>query len=232
MGASKRRQMSSFDADWADQVWNAVNAVDGRGAAWRLPVAALAVTGARPVALERGIEFALVTEQGKRYIEATIPGAKITASRGQPEHKIRWATSDDTHRPNELALLADAMMKAPARKLKIQYDAEAISTRLRETSRKLWPRRRYHVTAYCYRELIASVAKGAGVDPAELAAAMGHRSAESQGAYARASKNTKTGSRRPFASASGALKVRLDRAPMARFKATSMAKKTKVKASL
>lgn len=233
MGASKRRQMSSFDDDWPDRIWSAANEVNGgKGAAWRLPLAALAVTGCRPAALERGIEFALVTERGQRFIEATIKGVKLTVNRGQPEHRIRWATSDDTHRPNELAAIAEKMMKLPKRKILVQYDAEAISTRLRELSRQLWPRRRHHVTGYCYRELLASTAKAAGVDPAELAAAMGHRSAESQGAYARAHRGSKTRSKRPFASARGSVCVRTDRAPMARFKAASVLKKIKLRVSL
>lgn len=230
MGASKRRQMSSFDDGWPDQIWSAANRINGgKGAAWLLPLAALAVTGARPAALERGITFALITDQGRRYIEATIQGVKLTANRGQPSHTIRWSTSDDTHRPDELAALAEAMMKAPGRKLTVRYDSEAISTRLRELSQQLWPRRRYHITGYCYRELIVSTAKAAGVDAAELAAALGHRSAESQGAYARAGRRRKSGVRRPFASASGMVKVRLERAPMARFKAANALKKIKVK---
>lgn len=224
--------MASFDPDWPNQVWSAVNQVGVSGAAWRLPVAALAVTGARPAALERGIVFSLVKDQGKTFIEATIPGVKLTPTRGQPEHRIRWATNEDTHRVGELAAIAEAMMKAPGRRLVVRYDAEAISTRLRELSLKLWPRRRYQVTAYCYRELLASTAKAAGVDASELAAAMGHRSAESQGAYARAPRGSRASSRRPFASAKGNVAVKGDRAPMARFKAASAIKKSKMKVGL
>ena len=227
MGASKRSQMSSFSDDWPDQIWAAVSGINrGKGAAWKLAVAVLAVTGCRPSALERGVIFSLVRDGSKSFIEATIPGVKLTLNRGQPEHRIRWSTESDTHRPSELLALATAVMAAPSRTLAVTYDAEAISTRLREVSRSLWPRRKNQITAYCYRHLLSSTAKAAGVDPAELAAAMGHRSTESQGAYARA-KRTKTGARKPWAAVGASIPVRQDRGFVARFKASASLKKTR-----
>lgn len=233
MGASKRKQMSSFSEDWADQIWSAVEAMNGgQGAAWRLPVAVLAVTGCRPAALEAGVRFSLVEDkQGRRYVEATIRGVKIAKNRGQPEHRLRWSADADTHRLKELRALVRAMMNSPGKSITVNYDAEAISTRLRELSKKLWPRRRYAVTGYCYRHLFSATAKGAGVSPTDLAAALGHQSAESQGAYARAGR-VKTASRRPFASAEAPIPVRVERSPMARFKASMAIKKAKLRRSI
>ena len=218
MGASKRKQMTRFSDTWADEIWAAVSSANGGdGRAWKLPLAAIAVTGARPAALERGITFSLSTINGITYLEANIAGVKLGSSRGQPHHLIRWATEGDSHRSDELIEIAKATMKAPGRKLRISYDAEAISTRLRELSRALWPRRKYHITAYCYRELISSTAKEADIDPAEIAAAMGHRSTESQGSYSRASAGKK-GGRRPWTNTCPAISVRADRGFAARFK--------------
>lgn len=229
MGASKRSQMASFSDDWPDQIWAAVSGINGgKGAAWRLAVAVLAVTGCRPSALERGVTFSLVRDGSKSFIEATIPGVKLTSTRGQPEHRFRWATESDTHRPTELLTLAKAAMAAPGRTLTITYDAEAISTRLREVSRTLWPRRKFQITAYCYRHLLSATAKAAGADPAELAAAMGHRSTESQGAYARA-RRAKAGSRKPWASVGASIPVKQDRGFAARFKASASLKKQREK---
>ena len=230
MGASKRQQMASFDDDWPDKIWASIGAVnEGRGAGWLLAAATLAVTGCRPAALERGVTFALVKDQGGgTYIEATVPGVKLTANRGQEEHSFRWATSDETHRPDELLALTKAMMSAPGRRLVVRYDAEAISTRLREVSRSIWPRRKHLVTGYCYRELLSSTAKAAGVPPAELAVAMGHRSAESQGAYAHAGRAGR-GGKKPWGAVSGSESVKVERAPMARFKAFTAIKKSKAR---
>lgn len=221
--------MRTFDEDWPDQVWKAVEAINGgSGAAWKLAVAALAVTGARPAALEKGIAFSIVKRGGKMLIEAVIQGVKLTENRGQPEHIFRWSAAADSHRPDELLALTEAIAVAPGRRLVVSYDAEAISTRLRETSKKIWPRRKNHVTGYCYRELLSSTAKAAGADPAELAAAMGHRSAESQGKYARAGR-VKTGSRKPWGSVGASVPVRVERAPMARFRAAASLRKAKIR---
>lgn len=225
MGASKRHQMTRFSDAWADEIWTTVSsAKNGNGFAWKLALAAIAVTGARPAALERGITFSLTTIDGKKHLEATIAGVKLGSTRGQPYHVIRWATENDSHRIEELLEIARATAKAPGQKLKISYDAEAISTRLRELSRKIWPRRKYHISAYCYRELLSSTAKEAGIDGREIAAAMGHRSTESQGAYSRAS-TKKKGGRRPWTSATPAISIRADRSFIARFKKASAQKK-------
>jgi hypothetical protein len=225
MGASKRRQMASFDEDWPDQIWSAAGAINGgRGARWKLALAAIAVTGCRPAALERGLTFSLLHEGQKAFIEVHIPGVKLTNDRGQPDHRIRWSTEDDTHRPEELLALAKATMATPNHKFSVSYDAEAISTRLRELSRSLWPRRKRHITAYCYRELLSSTAKAAEVDPIELAAALGHRSTESQDAYSRARRH-KGQRKKPWTSVSASISIKKDRGFTARFKALTSYKK-------
>lgn len=221
--------MTRFSDTWADEIWTAVSsAKGGNGLAWKLALAAIAVTGARPAALERGITFSLATIDGKRYLEATIAGVKLGSTRGQPYHIIRWATESDSHRAEELLEIAKATTKAPGQKLKICYDADAISTRLRELSRSIWPRRKYHITAYCYRELISSTAKEAGIDAREIAAAMGHKSTESQGAYSRASAKKK-GGRRPWTNASPAISVRADRSFSERFKKAKVQQRQKLR---
>lgn len=224
MGASKRRQMASFDDDWPDQIWSSAKQVNGgKSAAWLLPLAALAVTGCRPAALEKGIEFSVVKRGGKTAIQAKIEGTKMTENRGQP-YKFTWWTSSETHRPDELMALTKAVMAAPDRRLIVSYDAEAISTRLRELSTRLWPRRKNKVTGYCYRELLSSTAKAAGAPPEEIAFAMGHRSTESQGAYARAGR-VKTTTGKPWGAVDGKIAVRTDRSPMTRFKLATIMKK-------
>jgi hypothetical protein len=229
MGRSKKPQMRTFDDDWADQIWRAVCMINGgKGALWALPLAALAVTGCRPANLERGIAFALVKHEGKTYIEATIKGVKLTSTRGQPEYKIRWGASD-THRESELLAIAESVAASPQRRIVVKYDAEAISTRLRELSEKLWPRRKNKITAYCYRELLSSTAKSAGAPAEELALALGHLSTESQGRYARGTNRGKP-SKKPWASVQGDKPVRSHRSPMVRFRAASAIKKAKERA--
>lgn len=232
MGASKRPQMKTFDDDWPDQVWSAIEARNnGRGASCALAVATLAVTGCRPSALEKGVTFSIVKRDGKNCIEAVIQGVKLTENRGQPSHIFRWSSQSDTHRERELVALTEAIARSPGRTLTIRYDAEGISTKLRELSQIIWPRRKNKITGYCYRELLSATAKAAGAPPEEIALALGHRSAESQGSYARAGR-IKRGGTKPWGMVAGSVPVKMERAPMARFKAASALKKAKLRRAI
>lgn len=239
--ATFKSKMRHLEDDWADRIWEAAKTRnDGKGAAWLLPLAALALTGVRPASLERGITFRVVHVDGVHYVEAESKGAKLlrnedgTPRRGQDTVKLRWRMTpphhDVPHRPEEFKAIVRALKDAKGHTLTLAYDAEAISTRLRELSRELWPRKTHHVSAVCYRELFSSTAKAAGVSPAELAAAMGHLSTESQGRYA--SRPRRRGGAvkpagRPFGRAVASAPVRTDRSPMARFKRASAMKRLK-----
>lgn len=233
-----KAKLKLLDPDWADQIWKAAKAKNGgEGAAWLLPLAAMAITGCRPASLERGIAFKVIQDQGVIYIQAKVQGAKIITSadgkpkRGQKEATIEWqmrpGADHDTHRSHELAAIAKALLDAPGRSLTVRYDGEAISTRLRELSKELWPRRRHHVSGVCYRELFSAESKGAGVDPCDLAAAMCHLSTESQGRYAhgRRRKGAVKPAKRTFTRVTASTPVRADRSPMARFARASAIKK-------
>lgn len=220
MGASKRPQMRRFEDGWPDRIWEYVCAMNnGHGAGWLLPLAAIAVTGCRPSALERGISFTMGNVMGEKYIEALIPGSKITKTRGQPSYTIRWCLGD-SHRPEEIDVLARALMRSPSSLLMVRYSADAISTRLREVSKTIWPRRRFCITAYCYRELLSATAKAARVNPVELARALGHRSTESQGAYS-SSRSMRKITNKPWGMVTAPINVVSTRSPMARFKAAA-----------
>lgn len=243
--ATFKSKMRHLEPDWPDQIWSAALAHrDGKGAGWLLPLAALAVTGVRPASLEKGIVFKAVEVDGVVQLQAIIKGAKIlkdkdgNAKRGQDEVVMSWrllpGPAEKSHRAAELEYIKRAVKERrdTGYEITIRYDADAISTRLRELSRALWPRKRTHVSGVCYRELFASTAKAAGVPAAELAAAMGHLSAESQGKYA--SRPRRRGGAvkpvgRPFGKATASSTVRTDRAPMARFKRSSAIAKAKAR---
>lgn len=230
MGASKKKQMKYFVPDWADQIFHkASNMNEGAGAAWLLPLAALAVTGGRPAALEVGIEFSILRHEGITYLKAKIPGVKLKENSGQPWYSIIWKADamQETHRPREMLRILAALKDAPDFKLTIRYDAEAISTRLRTMSRTIWPRKKYQISAYCYREAFAKAAKVAGIGKTELALAMGHLSESSQRQYDGRRKSSTSGKqpRRPFHTAIAAKPVKKERPQMARFKMMTAKKK-------
>lgn len=239
-----KAKMKYLEPDWADHIWAAAAKRNrGTGASWLLPLAALAITGARPASLERGIEFAVRRDdRGRICIDATVQGAKLlkyadgTPKRGQREIRLTWyvehSADRPTHRSQEFEMIARALLDAPGHRLTVQYDAEAISTRLRELSRELWPRRQHHVSAVCYRELFSAEGKAAGMDASELAAAMSHLSTESQGRYAcaRRHRGQVKPAKRIFSTVAASARVRIDRSPMNRLKRSS-AMKAKIKRS-
>lgn len=220
--ASFKSKMPKLAKDWPDRIWHEIMTGNKNGPhpsspkykEWiiadkppkpmsiMLPVAALALTGARPISLERGIVFQTTTIDGILYLEAVVQGAKIIKDdksgemlRGQEEIRIRWRMShpaQPSHRRKEMQAIAIAMHKLKEEtgqeKLTISYGAEAISTALRLVSKKIWPRRKSHVSGVCYRELFSETAKAAGVDREQIAAAMGHLSTRSQQKYKRKSR--------------------------------------------
>ena len=230
MGASKKTQMKHLVPDWAEQMFlNASKIGGGRGAAWILPLCAIAVTGARPAALEKGIHFSIEERGGIPHLVAKIPGVKLKQNAGQDWYSIMWNFKDSRLRGRqELMALLIALHQAPGQTLTIQYDAEAISTRLRELSKSIWPRKKYHISAYSYRESFARAAKAAGVEKSELACAMGHLSERSQRQYDGARKRSRSGNppKRPFTLAIAAQPVRKERPQMERFKVMTLRKKS------
>lgn len=228
--------MKHLEDDWPDKIWEKAAARNkDKGASWLLPLAALAVTGVRPASLEKGVAFEVKNERGVIFLYATYLGAKLlkkpdgSAKRGQDKVVLRWRLSepkDSTHRPEELDELLKAINISPGRKIIVSYDAEAISTRIREISKEIWPRKNYHVSGVCYRELFASTNKAAGIEAEELAMAMGHISAESQGKYAPRPKKASdaVSPKKTFGTVAATTIVKTKRAPMARFKAASSLK--------
>lgn len=235
--ATFKSKMRYLELDWADKLWEGINAMnDGQGAIWRLAAAALAVTGARPASLERGITFSYGEKDGVIYIRCDVPGAKIlknvdgTARRGQDKVSLFWRATPPQEMPfrsKEFMAIANEMKRLRKEggdgELVIKYDKDAIATNIRNLSKNIWPRKKYHVSPICYREMFSAQAKATGVDPAELAAAMGHLSAESQGKYQhyRGKKRGAVTPQKLFSAVVASEKVKVERAPMARFKASS-----------
>jgi hypothetical protein len=242
--ATFKSKMKHLDPEWADKIWIKAheNAVANPQKSPELIacIAALALTGARPASLERGIVFSLNrSDKNNVFIEAKIPGAKLVyedeektiLKRGQEEVSIRWSLSNPELPPRkqELAYIAE-MLKLNGRPVKIKMGVDAIAKRVASLSKQIWPRKVYHVSPICYRELFSANGKAAGIDPVELAAAMGHLSTESQGRYASPRKRTSGAVAPPkvnriFTSAKASGEVKTHRTESERFpKVQSLAK--------
>ena len=77
-------------------------------------------------------------------------------------------------------------------KIKIE-SAKAFSGYITKISKKLWPRKTYHASAYSFRHAKATELKNSDYDKIEIAQIMGHASVRSQQSYGRKSKKSKGG---------------------------------------
>jgi hypothetical protein len=238
--ATFKSKMKYLESDWADRIWEGASSMNGgQGAAWRLGLAALAITGARPASLARGIRFSVVVDhEGITWLRADIPGAKIirgpdgAAVRGQDRVQIAWCLTETEDAPGQLpergaeftAIVHELRRHHPAffsGSIVIQYDADSIATSVRDLSKRIWPRKKHHVSPICYRERFSAHAKSLGMPPEEIAAAMGHLSTESQCRYQSAYRGKSKGkvSRAPlFDKVKAPQAVKTARSPMIRFK--------------
>ncbi|MBB3119663.1 hypothetical protein [Pseudoduganella violacea] len=224
-----KTKMRYLAPEWADKIWDAAQARNrGAGAEWLLP---LAVTGVRPASLERGITFDLVHDHdGAEYIRAKSFDAKIlkdftgAAIRGQDEVQVCWRITppaDAPHRPNELWAILQTLQHSEQKRIAVTYDVDGISTQIRELSKEIWPRKQYQVSAICYRELLSSCCKDAGMSASDIAKVMGHLSTESQGRYSSGTLRSSSAPRqqtRLFSHIAATNTVRVHRSPMQRFK--------------
>lgn len=171
---SKRYGLSKLDADWREKIFNSI-----QSERFKLAVSVLSATGCRPIELERGV--IIRTNEGRLSIG--ISGAKVDkeAGRGQPlrllivDSKTLWGSF--------LIQYAKTQVNNTAI---IKYDAGAVSQRLREKSRAIWPRRSTLVSAYTYRHYVGKAMKESGESIEKIASALGHATDFSQTAYGRA----------------------------------------------
>lgn len=190
MGHAKRKFTSRLPADWRELVWNAISPTS---MALRDAVAVLWLTGCRPKELGEGItvEINRETPDWGEVLVFTIGGAKVGKirdkngvlhDRGQPERCIAVAIDSEPAR-----YLAERIRRKGSRK--IRYHRKGISNRLSEVSRRVFPRKREHLSAYCFRHAFSSALKDSVSERSTTAAALGHLSDYSQFRYGRKSRS-------------------------------------------
>jgi len=156
---SKRRSVQELQQRGLAPLLSELPATDRPG------VLVLAVTGARPSELRKGIELEVAGTQ----LIATITGAKISEHSGQSWRRLFLDTTDPA-----VGLAAKVVRELADEKgvftVRHECDERWRSAFRRAAKRAGMP----HVTPYSLRHWFASEAKSSGVDRATLAAAMGH----------------------------------------------------------
>lgn len=207
----KRSSLSRQPTDWRSKLLACVNPRD------RVALAILAVTGARPAELKKGVLIEAV-EDGK--LRFKILGAKVKGKNGQP-----WRTIEDDPRITLGdywgSILWRYIRKSGSKTVQIDYQnvegSHAFQDRIKRAAKRAGLK---NITAYSLRHQLASdlksLVKNGDISSIEASAALGHASERTKQHYGHANQNRRGGGGPP--SVEAAREVRLDNRPQAGFK--------------
>lgn len=149
---------------------------------WIDHAAVAALTGCRPAEVT-----SVQVERIGNALVITIPGAKVSESKGQPYRK--FTITADSNGP-EFAYLLKRATGAPL-VLEVPYGvtrpASTFSEALKSAGEKVFPKKTPPMTGYVYRHAIACDMKADGAEMNHIAASMGHAVTKTQSYYGRAS---------------------------------------------
>ena len=148
---------------------------------WIDHAAVAALTGCRPA------EVASVRiERIKNALVITIPGAKVSETKGQPVRRFTIAKDAGP----EFAHLLERVKSGPVI-LSSDSTASAFSEALKRAGKQALGDKAPTMTGYIYRHALACDMKADGADRDSIAAALGHAVTKTQSHYGRATGGTK-----------------------------------------
>lgn len=153
----------------------------------------LYATGCRPDELHTGVKVNYNSQ--KNEIEFRIIGSKLNRrmKRGIGVRKIKVKINDENAK--YFKSIVDKFNENPGsydHKIEIE-SSKAFSGYITKISKKLWPKKKYHASAYSFRHAKATELKNSGYDQIKIAQVMGHASVRSQQSYGRKSSKSKGG---------------------------------------
>ncbi|GAU08427.1 site-specific integrase [Desulfoplanes formicivorans] len=175
-GKSKRKALRGMPTNWREMMWDRCSNYDYKGA-----LAVLHLTGARPSEIERGVT--VIGDENSEFLEFVIKGSKVGKAKqnGQPERRIfinmRGLVYDGSPVDYLLSCVADSG------RVVIRAKAKRLNDYVRRLSQKIWPRRKNHISPYCYRHQLSADLKGEGCLPPKISMILGHRSTLSKKKY-------------------------------------------------
>jgi integrase len=144
----------------------------------KLAAAVVALTGARPSEVARGIKLRIQRHGTDDLLFITIPGTKITATAGQPERVLSIRTDTPI-----ASFLVACLRSSGLETLTISTCPANLCAAMIKAGRKAFPKLKETISPYTLRHAFASDLKAAGVGPEIIAAALGHRATETQQYY-------------------------------------------------
>ena len=179
---SKRKHVRGLPSQWTEHYWNNVD----KGSKYASVIALLLISGVRPAELEKGVQITFHEKHEVLFV--TIWGAKCRddGSSGQRERVIAFDCEGLPPDSPEVFLVRHylAQPNATEEGVYIRSNAKALYSYVSRLSRKIWPRRKHHVTPYTFRHVLsATLKKSEHFDDEMIAKVLGHASCRSQLEY-------------------------------------------------
>ncbi|ACV68249.1 site-specific integrase [Desulfohalobium retbaense] len=200
---SKRKHVRGLPPQWTQQYWENVD----KGNKYAPVIALLLISGVRPAELQKGVQITFHEKHVVLFV--TIWGAKCRGdgSSGQKERVVAFDCEGLPPDSPEMFLVRHYLAQPNAAEdgVFIQANAKALYNYVSRLSRKIWPRRKHHVTPYTFRHILsATLKKSERFDDEMIAKVLGHASCRSQLEY---------GSVRQGGRGSSILDVRAEKTP-------------------
>lgn len=159
---SKKRSLGKLPKDWRELM------AETSTGQYRIPMIVALLTGCRPEELVNGVLLAKI----KEGLYVRIKGVKVGENAGQEYRAFKLANHPLT---TELLDMMNNMNKI---KIKvIVKNGNSVTTHMRNTAEKIWPKRVQSVTLYTARHGMAADCKSAivnGADPDLVSKVLGH----------------------------------------------------------
>jgi integrase len=166
---TKRKDLWKLPESWREVM------VD-RMPKYRAAVAVSALSGCRPVELERG---GVVVSVRDGVLKLRIGGAKIGEHSGQEWRELSWKLPSN----NPLAIIVGRMALENKGEMLVKIDSsKAFSGAMRSAGRRAFPGFSEEITPYSMRHQASSDMKAAGLGD-EVSAALGHSASDTKGSY-------------------------------------------------
>lgn len=181
---SKRSTLGTLPDDWREKVFNGM----GRSK-YKSALAVAWLSGSRPSEIKNGVKVSIYESNEEKYLLFTVEGSKI-GKEGNYGQKVRYI-SVETNNPAALFLL-DKIQNTENKELIVSIETtEGFSQAVNDSSKKVFPKRKEHVSPYSFRHSFSADVK-AKVNELNLdeelskeliAQALGHSSSDTQQVY-------------------------------------------------
>lgn len=166
---SKKSRLRGLPANWREKMFEA-----SANSKYRDALAALGVTGARPAEFENGV---LVQINNAGNLTFTIKGVKTHGGKYGQETRILEIE------PKAFDALYLLNRVRETGEFVIHAKAGALSDRVREFSKVVFPKLKNGVSAYVYRHQVSADLKASGASNVDISMALGHSSDETKRYY-------------------------------------------------